>query len=272
MTEVVVDASPVLISLCVGITLSLAVALPVARAYAERSLGETPQVARRRGLITAAGVVVYLGACAAAAGSGALTRFDSLPPPMFLFLFSCIGITAALALRGFGRRLALGLPMWLLVGYQAFRIPVEIMLHRAYEEQVIGVQMTWSGLNFDVVTGITALLVGALVWFGRAPRWLLAAWNLMGLGLLVTIVSIAILSIPGPLYRFTEGPPNVWVTQVPFVWLPAMMVMMALFGHLVLARRLLAERRGEAGEGREAGQSAGVDANREISGARASGV
>ena len=40
--------------------------------------------------------------------------------------------------------------------------------------------------------------------------------------LLLTIFSIAVMSIPGPL-RLFDGPPNVWIVTVPFVWLPTMM-------------------------------------------------
>ena len=68
---------------------------------------------------------------------------------------------------------------------------------------------------------------------------------MLGLGLLLTIVSIAVMSIPGPL-RLFDGPPNVWIATVPFVWLPTMMVMAALLGHLLLRRRLLGARPGRS--------------------------
>ncbi len=61
--------------------------------------------------------------------------------------------------------------------------------------------------------------------------------------LLLTIFSIAVMSIPGPL-RLFDGSPNVWIVTVPFVWLPTMMVMAALLGHLLLLRRLLGARSG----------------------------
>lgn len=151
-------------------------------------------------------------------------------------------LSFALAFSRAGKRLAEGLPLWLLVGYQGFRVLVEIMLHRAYVEGVIGRQMTWSGLNFDVVSGATALVLGLWLWrrgeHRPAARALLWAWNALGLALLLTIVSIAIMSFPGPLARF-DGPANVWVTTLPFVWLPTIMVTAALLGHLLLARRLL---------------------------------
>jgi hypothetical protein len=56
-------------------------------------------------------------------------------------------------------------------------------------------------------------------------------------------VTIAVLSMPTP-FRAYDGPPNVFVASVPFVWLPTVMVMAALLGHLLLFRRL---RRGAAG-------------------------
>jgi hypothetical protein len=33
----------------------------------------------------------------------------------------------------------------------------------------------------------------------------------------------------------------VWITQAPFVWLPMVMVMAAIVGHIVILRRLRAE-------------------------------
>lgn len=76
-----------------------------------------------------------------------------------------------------------------------------------------------------------------------APPWLVWAWNLAGLGLLINVVTVAILSTPVPFRAFFNDPPNVWVTLVPFVWLPAVMVMAALFGHLAVARKLLQARK-----------------------------
>jgi hypothetical protein len=48
--------------------------------------------------------------------------------------------------------------------------------------------------------------------------------------------------MPTP-FRVFEGPPSVFVASVPFVWLPTVMVMAALLGHLLLFRRLSQPRR-----------------------------
>jgi len=99
------------------------------------------------------------------------------------------------------------------------------------------VQMSYSGRNFDIVTGITALVVAAALRWGLAPRWLAGAWNVLGLALLLNIVTIAILSTPRFAF-FGQDRLNVWVTYPPFVWLPAVMVLAALAGHLLVFRAL----------------------------------
>jgi hypothetical protein len=137
-----------------------------------------------------------------------------------------------------GGRLAAGVPLAALVGVQAFRFPLELAMHRAYEEGLMPVQMSYSGRNFDIVTGVTAILVAGLLLAGRMPAWGVRLWNWMGLALLVNIVVIANLSTPTPFRVFMNEPANVWISRAPFVWLPAVMVLTAFIGHIVVFRRL----------------------------------
>ena len=235
---------------CLSITAALAAALPAARWYAGVQGGEA-SASRRAGTLRAGfGTLAWLALTGGLAGSGALANFDRFPPPLMPLLLGSFALTFGVAFSSFGRRLAEHLPLALIVGFQGFRVAVEVMLHQASVEGVIGAQMTWSGLNFDVVSGITGLGLGLWLWKrgdARAdePRALLWGWSVLGLGLLLTIVSIAVMSIPGPL-RLFDGPPNVWIATVPFVWLPTMMVMAALLGHLLLLRRLLGARPGRS--------------------------
>jgi hypothetical protein len=105
------------------------------------------------------------------------------------------------------------------------------------------VQMSYSGRNLDIVTGVTALVVAVLVRRRVAGRTLVAVWNVMGLALLVNVVTIAILSTPRIRF-FGDDRLNVFVTHPPFVWLPAVMVPTALAGHLLVFRALANSRPG----------------------------
>jgi fructose-specific phosphotransferase system IIC component len=110
-------------------------------------------------------------------------------------------------------------------------------MHRAYVEGIMPVQMSYSGFNYDILTGITAGALGFWLHRRRVPRWVVASWNLLGFLLLVNVVTIAIVSTP--VFRwFGNERLNVFVTYPPFVWLPAILVPAALMGHILVWRRL----------------------------------
>lgn len=204
------------------------------------SVAAGDDTARRQKLMRRVGGLsaLWVAATGLLGVSGLLARFV-LPPPLLFVLFAGVVLAVALVRSPAGERLAMHVPLAWLVGFQAFRIPVELMLHQLHVEGVIGVQMTYAGLNFDIVTGVSAVVVAALLAVERCPVWLVWLWNVVGLGLLITIVSIAVLSMPLPFRQF-DGPANTMVAGLPFVWLPTMIVLAALTGHLLLFRRLRA--------------------------------
>src|SRR5690606_22338112 len=105
------------------------------------------------------GTVLLLGAwlaiTAAVMGSGVLAQ-GGMPPPMMLFFAVSNLLALVFALSPAGARLA-RLPAWALVGFQSFRLPLELVLHQWMVEGVLPVQMTFEGHNFDIVTGLFAL-------------------------------------------------------------------------------------------------------------------
>ena len=175
------------------------------------------------------------------AASGVLRRWDAIPPPFGLLVVSILLLAFRLAFSSAGRRLAIGIPLWALVAIQAFRLPLEMAMHQMYVRGIMPVQMSYAGMNFDILTGMTAVLLAWLIFTRRAGYWLVFAWNVLGLLLLGNVVTIAILATPK--FRFFgDGHLNVWVTYPPFVWLPAVMVLAALAGHLVIWRALRLQR------------------------------
>ena len=147
-------------------------------------------------------------------------------------------VSLTLAFSGVGTRIAQHIPLWALVAIQSFRLPLELAMHALVERGIMPVQMSYSGRNFDIVTGATAIVVAMLVKAGYGGRRLVGVWNVLGLALLVNVVTVAIVSTPR-LRLFRRRPRrDVFVTYPPFVWLPAVMVVAALAGHLVIFRAL----------------------------------
>jgi FtsH-binding integral membrane protein len=60
---------------------------------------------------------------------------------------------------------------------------------------------------------------------------LLGVWNILALGLVITIVTIAVLSFPAPLQQLAFDQPNLAVAYFPYVWLPTVVVPIVLFCH-----------------------------------------
>jgi hypothetical protein len=237
----------------VVLPLLLAAAFVAAVRVSSVRAGMEPKRVARTTLLAAAGVAGWLALTGAAAASGRL-RFDTVPPTMALPIVAMVVLTVALGLSPVGARLASGVPLAALVAVQGFRLPLELAMHCAAEEGLMPRAMSYSGFNFDIVTGTLALVVAGLLAAGKLPRWGVAAWNLIGFALLVNVMVIANLAAPTPLRVFHEEPANVWITAFPWVWLPTVMVPMALLGHIVVFRRLRAERAAHASHPAAAGK------------------
>lgn len=187
--------------------------------------------------------IVWLSLTGGLAFSGSLLNFDSFPPPLMRLLLPTLVVTGLWSLSGLASP-ALG--RWSLAGmvaFQAFRLPLELLMHRAAREGVMPPQMSYSGRNFDILTGILALVLGFTLHAKPqlSLRWVWA-WNIVGLLLLINVVTVAVMSLPGPSRVFWQEPANLWVATFPFVWLPSVLVPLALAGHLLIARKLLAAR------------------------------
>jgi small-conductance mechanosensitive channel len=205
-------------------------------AIAWRRCGHAASAARA-GVRAAGFALTWMGTALGLADRGTLRNWDATPPPFALLVVALLAVGFWIAFSSTGQRLATGLPLWALVGVQAFRLPLELAMHALVSRGIMPEQMSYSGRNFDVVTGATAVVVAGLVAAGVAGRRLVMAWNILGMVLLVNIVVVAILSTPR-IAAFGPDRLNTFVTYPPFVWLPTVLVLAALAGHLIIFRAL----------------------------------
>jgi hypothetical protein len=196
----------------------------------------------RRALILSVMMGVVMAVSAFAASSGVLSQFDSFPPPMLIMMVSVIVMAFVFGFSPFGRSGALNLSFAILIGFQAFRFPLELVMHHAGTVGIMPVELSFSGYNFDIFTGIGALVIFFILQSGRTiPRFVMWLWNIWGSLCLVMIAFIAITASP-MIKLFGDDPAhlNTWVLYFPYVWLPVVLVTIAISGHVVLWRKLMA--------------------------------
>lgn len=174
-------------------------------------------------------------------GSTGFYLDTALMPPRFLLVILPPLLTIALLFATKkGRRWIDNLDPKTLTLLHTVRIPVELILWGLAAYHTVPQLMTFEGRNFDILSGITA----PLIWyFGyvrkRISKRMIILWNVICMGLLINIVTIAILSAPFPFQQLALDQPNIAVLHFPFLWLPACIVPLVLFSHLVAIRHLL---------------------------------
>lgn len=179
---------------------------------------------------------IWAGMVSAASLSGFTRNFNNFPFNVMPLLLIPLASTLLLLFSGGVKTVLRYLSLKELTRLQFFRVFVEILLWLLFIQNLLPEQMTFEGRNWDIFTGLTALL--AARFFLNSKGWMIA-WNIMGLGLLINIVTVALLSMPTPFRYFENEPANTIVTFFPFILLPAFLVPLAYILHFMSLRKLL---------------------------------
>lgn len=129
------------------------------------------------------------------------------------------------------------------VFFQVFRVAVELLLFLAFTEGILPEQMTFTGLNYDLLAGLLALPVGYYCFIKKKwPRSVAVVYNVLGLLLLLNVLIVAILSFPLPIRYFMNEPSTALVGSFPLIYLPSVLVVLALGMHIISLRALWLQR------------------------------
>ncbi len=164
---------------------------------------------------------------------GFYQQTDSTPPRIVFFGVLPPVLLIALYFIFFRASFIEKLPLRLLTAIHLVRIPVELTLYWLFGAGQIPRIMTFEGANFDVVSGILALIIMFVAFRGgKTNRPLIIGFNLVGLVLLAIIVTIAALSVESPMQQLSFDQPNRAVSFFPYIFLPTIIVPIVFASHL----------------------------------------
>lgn len=128
----------------------------------------------------------------------------------------------------------------LLLSVHVLRIPVEILLFQLFLQHKIPQLMTFSGWNFDILIGISALILLLLMAQLKVKlnKQLIIAWNIIGILFLLFIVSISVLSSPLPIQQFAFDQPNIAILEFPYCFLATCIVPLVFSAHIISIKQL----------------------------------
>jgi hypothetical protein len=218
------SASSVMAFLVIVVGVAGAFIAAVCRAYRDRPATRARLIALALIYLILIGVVVETGAMAALPLSG-------LP----FFFGTVFVVSLGTALSPVGGRMATALPLGALVFFQAFRLPLELVLHSWVAQGTIPETMTWTGQNWDIASGLVALVAAPFAGRSRAAAWVA---NVVGALLIVNVIRVAAMSSPVP-FGWGVEPPLLLALYLPYAWIGPVCVGGALIGHIVLTRALI---------------------------------
>jgi hypothetical protein len=181
---------------------------------------------------------LWIGFAAASGQAGWIAIGDPFPL-LGLYVSAPLVAGAIVAATPAGRAALLALPTRLLIGLNIGRILAVMFLLLASEGRLSGPFPLLAGWG-DIMTGVLAIpiLLGGLEI--KRPR-LVMAWNLFGTADLVDAIFLGVLSQEGAL-RIFEAPGSGAMQQMPWAFIPTVLVPYFLFTHGVIAAQLQSRR------------------------------
>ncbi len=126
------------------------------------------------------------------------------------------------------------LSLAVLIGFQGFRLPLELILHDWATSGTIPVAMTWTGQNWDIATGVLSIF--AIPFVGKSKTIAIIV-NTIGFLLLMNVLRVVVLSSPVP-FGWPLEKPLLLVAHFPYCLIVPLFVLPAFIGHLLTFRKI----------------------------------
>jgi hypothetical protein len=145
-----------------------------------------------------------------------------------------------------GASVAAAIPLWLILGFGSFRIGVELLMHRLWEDGLVPKLLTYAGGNVDMFIGLSAPIIAWIATRGRLGLRLAMGWNVLGLLSLTNAAASAVLT--GPLKLISTEVPNVAMGMFPYAFIPGFFAPLAVTLHVLAIRAIAAQSYGDSAQ------------------------
>lgn len=112
------------------------------------------------------------------------------------------------------------------------RLPVELLLFQLAIREWLPMEMTFRGWNFDVIPGVTSILILLWMKFGVVHKKLLLSWNILGLIFILFILTNGFLSQELFYEKFNYSVANKAIAYFPMVLLAGVIVPIVIYTHI----------------------------------------
>jgi hypothetical protein len=194
-------------------------------------------------------IVRYLAICAIwmaylsiLSATGVLDNFGLPPRVVLLVVLPAIAGIIFFSGRKSFRVILQQTPLHLPVYLQSFRIIVELLIYGAFVQGIFPEKATFNGMNYDILVGISSLIMGAMVQRDKIKPIGLLVWNVVSL-VILSVTAYSFIST----YYFTDylatNPGGRSFVHFPFLFLAAVLLPAAVFLHVFSLRQVIGKLR-----------------------------
>lgn len=189
--------------------------------------------ASNRNLKFTAGLILWASLHIVLAFSGFYENTKTIPPRLMLLVFPVMIIILSSIFSSKMKNWLGSLNLKQLMYLHAVRIPVELTLFWLFTANYVPELMTFEGRNFDIIAGISGLIVAYYAFRNnRLNRPLLWIWNIGSILLLSNIIISALLSTPTVIQQMAFEQPNIAILKFPFLLLPVIIVPLVMISNI----------------------------------------
>ena len=185
-------------------------------------------------LVLALVIGLWIGLAAAAGAAGMIAISKPFP---VVGIFVALPLVAAASATAWpaARRAMTSVPMPLMIGLNIGRIFAMLFLLLGAQGRLAGPFPFFAGWG-DIITGVVAV---PLLWLsideGTRPTGAIAVWNLFGVADLALAIALGVTSAEGsPLQVFTTAPGSAAMQQLPWSFVPTVLVPFWLILHAII--------------------------------------